>query len=81
MELLKGVKAIPLSTDSRDFDPSDLSLTPEAAEAFVAEDNNEAAERDDSTTVDPMVNLSSAVDKVCLVYCHPMPMCLPVRAL
>ena len=64
MKLLKGVKAVPPSTDIRDFDPSDQFLTSEEAESFVADNNNESAELDSSTTVDPMVNLSSAVDKV-----------------
>ena len=51
MALLKGVKVVPPSTDIPAFDPSDQFLTFEAAESFVADNNNEAAELDSSTTI------------------------------
>ena len=68
MASLKGVRAVPPSTDIRAFDPSDQFLIFEDTESFVSEKNNEAAELDSSTTIDPMVNLSSAVDKMGLNY-------------
>jgi hypothetical protein len=66
MSLLRSIKAVPLSTDIRDFDPKDLLLTPEEAESFVATDNFEALEGDDTTKADPAIDLTSAIDKVCI---------------
>lgn len=65
MSLLRGAKAVPPATDIRAFNPGDELLTAEEAETFVAGDNKEANEKDDSVVIDPTVDLASAVDKVC----------------
>lgn len=67
MALLRGLKAVPPSTNIREFDPNDQHLTPDEAEAFVADDNRESSEVDDMISEDQEVDLSSAVAKVSMV--------------
>ncbi|QRV98020.1 AC transposase [Ceratobasidium sp. AG-Ba] len=64
MCLLRGIDAVPSETSLRDFDPKDSSLDAEEAEGFVASDNKEALEDNESEEVDPLVNLLSAINKV-----------------
>ncbi|EUC59808.1 transmembrane protein, putative, partial [Rhizoctonia solani AG-3 Rhs1AP] len=64
MSLLRGAKAVPRDVNLRAFDPEDQKLTPEDAEAFVADNNDEANEHDDDNSIDSTVDLASAVDKI-----------------
>lgn len=67
MSMLVRVRAVPASTDIRSFDPDDERLTEDIAEGMVAENNFESSERDDSTTLDPSVDISSAISKVSIL--------------
>lgn len=62
MALLLGINAIPQNTNVHDHAHDDSMFTAEDAENIVAEDDQEAHEEDG--TIDPMVNLKSAIDKV-----------------
>ncbi|QRV78693.1 hAT family dimerization protein [Ceratobasidium sp. AG-Ba] len=64
MSLLRGIDAVPLTTDLRDFNPQDHALAGNDAEDFVASDNKEALESDETEEADLSVNLSSAIDKI-----------------
>ncbi|EUC54484.1 Ac transposase, putative [Rhizoctonia solani AG-3 Rhs1AP] len=63
MSLLRGVKAVPASVNSRDITHNDHSLTSDEAELIVADDNFEASESDDKALPDPMIDLGSGIDK------------------
>ncbi|CAE6431808.1 unnamed protein product [Rhizoctonia solani] len=55
MSLLRALRAVPESVDTRDFDYNDSELTEETAEAIVAENNQESLESDDTDMVDPLI--------------------------
>ncbi|KAG8775378.1 hypothetical protein FRC12_001528 [Ceratobasidium sp. 428] len=64
MCLLRGLKAVPPSTNLHDFNPNNETLTSEEAEAIVADNNMEADEADNSFWADSAVDLLSAVEKI-----------------
>ncbi|CAE6447425.1 unnamed protein product [Rhizoctonia solani] len=64
MLLLHGVFAIPPSTDIQDFDPTNQTLSINKVKNILASHNDKARESDDSTEVDPAVNLALAIDKI-----------------
>ncbi|QRV96184.1 hAT family dimerization protein [Ceratobasidium sp. AG-Ba] len=64
MSLLRGLKAVPPSTDIRDFDPSDQHLTPEDAEAFAVEVSDETNNNESNITVDSVTGILSAIEKI-----------------
>ncbi|CAE6479261.1 unnamed protein product [Rhizoctonia solani] len=64
MALLRGIKAVPASTNTREFKHNDHALTVEEAELIVADDNLEASETDDQELADPSVDLQSGIEKI-----------------
>ncbi|CAE6444320.1 unnamed protein product [Rhizoctonia solani] len=64
MALLRGIKAVPASTNTREFKHNDHALTVEEAELIVADDNLEASETDDQGLADPSVDLQSGIEKI-----------------
>lgn len=65
MSLLRGLNAVPDSTDLRDYDFNDSDLNEDLAEAMIASDNSESLEKDDEDRLDPLVDLKSGISKVC----------------
>ncbi|CAE6378200.1 unnamed protein product [Rhizoctonia solani] len=64
MSLLRGVKAVPASTNVRDFNHNDHTLTIEEAELIVSDDNLEALKSDEHELADPLVDLRSGIEKI-----------------
>ncbi|CAE7119567.1 unnamed protein product [Rhizoctonia solani] len=64
MSLLRGIKAVPASTNMRDFKHDDHALTVEEAELIVADSNLEALEADDQELADPSIDLQSGIEKI-----------------
>ncbi|KAG9089757.1 hypothetical protein FRC06_001402 [Ceratobasidium sp. 370] len=64
MALMRGIGAIPESTNPKDYDYQDGTFNEEIAEAFVADDDTELFEHDDEEKINPLVNLQSGISKI-----------------